>query len=210
MNRPSLLRFLPFLALALPASLTGQVADPGRIVPDSIRAAREGVPGAETAVQDTARGISPKGAFIRSAIIPGWGHALVGAHGRGSFYFLMESVAAFMIVKTRWQLNLARERRVMAEAVATARLNAQDIVDPLAIEELLLEDPVVTDRRGLEEARSGQQEDWMALGIFFLFLGGADAYVSAHLADFPGAVEIGTTPSGGMEVGVSLPVSVFR
>ena len=47
----------------------------------------------------------------------------------------------------------------------------------------------------------------MALGIFFLFLGGADAYVSAHLAEFPGAVEINSTPTGGMEVGFSFPVS---
>jgi hypothetical protein len=47
----------------------------------------------------------------------------------------------------------------------------------------------------------------MALGIFFLFLGGADAYVSAHLADFPGAVEVNAAPGGGMEMAVSVPVN---
>ena len=49
----------------------------------------------------------------------------------------------------------------------------------------------------------------VAFGIFVLFLTGADAYVSAHLARFPTpmAIETAGTPNSGMEVAVrvSLP-----
>jgi hypothetical protein len=156
---------------------------------------------------ETPQRISPRGAFIRSAIIPGWGHAEVGAHGRGAFYFLAEAVSGFMLVKTHTRLDLARNRRSLRESVLTERILASGVEDPVTVEELLAEDELLQDLAGLEEARGEQREDWMALAIFFLFLGGADAYVSAHLSDFPGAVEIDTNPSGGVEVGLSIPVN---
>jgi hypothetical protein len=151
-------------------------------------------------------GITPRGAFIRSGVIPGWGHAKVGAYGRGAFYFLVEAISGFMALKTKGQLDLARDRRVFWEEIVSERLQVDGALSPTALEEALAEDPRVEDLRGLENARSEQLEDWVALSVFFLFLGGADAYVSAHLADFPGAVEVNTNPGGGVEVGVSLPV----
>jgi hypothetical protein len=216
MRSVRLFRGLPLLLLALPHQLSGQMPDSTGVVPDSFLVATEGIQEAVASPIDSVQGISPRGAFIRSGIIPGWGHSKVGAHGRGAFYFLVESISAFMLVKTQGQLGLARDKREMWESVAIARLQAQgsDIVDPLDLEAEISEDPDyeslwghVADLRGLEEARSGQREDWMALGLFFLFLGGADAYVSAHLAEFPGAVEIDATPTGGMEVGFSIPVN---
>jgi hypothetical protein len=214
---PKALRvLLPFLALALPFPVSGQLPDSLRISRDSLLVAAEGLQETVESPIEEPQGITPRGAFIRSGIIPGWGHSMVGAHGRGAFYFLVESITAFMLVKTRGQLDLARDKRVLWESVAIARLQADgiDIQDPLDLEPIIGDNPEyeelwfhVDDVRGLEETRSGQQEDWMALGIFFLFIGGADAYVSAHLADFPGAVEIDPTPTGGMEVGFSFPVN---
>jgi hypothetical protein len=103
---------------------------------------------------------------------------------------------------------MARDRRALREAVVTARLHAQGIEDPDELEAALAEDEELTDLRGLEEVRSEQREDWLALGIFFLFLGGADAFVSAHLADFPAPVEVDVegTPMGRLEVSLSIPV----
>lgn len=195
--------------LVLPETLGAQVPDSLRIPPDSLSDPLPGIPIQEdTTDQAQIPGrVSPRGAFIRSALVPGWGHAEVGAYGRGAFYFMVEAVSGFMLVKTHTRLNLARNRRALRETVLTDRLLGSGIEDPQEIEDLLAEDPLLEDLRGLEDARSEQREDWMALGIFFLFLGGADAYVSAHLADFPGAVEVNAAPSGGVEVGMSIPVS---
>lgn len=152
--------------------------------------------------------ISPGGAFLRSALLPGWGHARVGAYGRGAFFFATQSAAAFMVFKSQSRLTLARNRLTLMETVITARLNAQGVVDPDEVEKELAENESVADLRGLEEARANQREDWIALGVFFILLGGADAFVAAHLADFPAPVEVNLngSPQGGVEIGVSVPV----
>ena len=70
------------------------------------------------------------------------------------------------------------------------------------------------DARGLVNARRQQLEDWIAFGAFLLFIGATDAFVSAHLRDFPEPleprVELITTPAGvaasvGLSVGVGPP-----
>jgi hypothetical protein len=154
------------------------------------------------------RGISPTGAFLRSALIPGWGHAEVGSYVRGAFYFTFESASVFMLFKTRYALKRARDRTRLLEEVRTARLEATGITDPGEVEAALAEDADIEDSRGLVEARKNQQEDWMAFGLFLLLLGGADAYVSAHLSDFPAAVEIDPGRNGGMQIGVSVPLNL--
>lgn len=208
MTRTSSLGVLSFLVLtlALPGGLSGQAPDSVRVLPDSATLVPRPAPAPVVQEEERPGMITPRGAFIRSGLIPGWGHAKVGAYGRGAFYFLVEAVSGFMALKTRGQLDLARERRAFWEAVVSDRLQVDGPLSPTQLEEALAEDPRVEDLRGLENARSEQLEDWVALSIFFLFLGGADAYVSAHLADFPGAVEVNTNSVGGVEVGISLPV----
>ncbi|HSG47352.1 MAG TPA: hypothetical protein VLA43_05965, partial [Longimicrobiales bacterium] len=48
-----------------------------------------------------AGGISPRGAFLRAALVPGWGHASIGSYKRAAFYFVTEGAAAWSLVKTR-------------------------------------------------------------------------------------------------------------
>jgi hypothetical protein len=151
-------------------------------------------------------GISPRGAFVRSVLVPGWGHAEVGSYVRGGFYFAAQSTTLFMLLKSQSRLGLARDRLELMESVARGRLQASGVTDPVALEDAVGRDPGVEDLRALEVARGEQRQDWMALGIFLVFLGGADAFVSAHLADFPAAVEIIPTPDGGLQLGFSLPV----
>ncbi len=151
--------------------------------------------------------ISPRGAFIRSSLVPGWGHAEAGAYVRGGFYFTVEATSALMIFKTQTRLERTRRRLELREAVVTARAQRAGVTDPVSIESRLANDPEVEDLRALEETRTGQREDWIALGLFMMLIGGADAYVSAHLADFPSAVTIDPTPGGGVEIGLSLPWS---
>jgi len=186
-----------------PASARGQIPDSLRVSPD-----QQETPDSLAGQESPEEPVSPAGAFLRSALIPGWGHAKIGAYGRGAFYFAAEAGSAFMFLKSHSRLNLARDRRALWESVMTARLQAEGIEDPVELEEALAADERIEDLRGLEEARLDQREDWIALGIFFLLLGGADAFVAAHLADFPPPVEVNVngTPDGRMEVGVSVPV----
>ena len=204
--RVSGLPLLHAFTLLAAACFPGQV---GGQVPDSIQA--RPVSQAEESPQEgepvTSEGVSPRGAFIRSGLIPGWGHARVGAFTRGAFYFTAEATSALMIFKTQTRLTSTRQQLKLREAVVTARLEADGVTDPGAIESALAQDPVVEDLRALEETREGQREDWIALGLFLMLIGGVDGYVSAHLADFPVAVEIEPTPAGGMEIGLSLPIN---
>ena len=160
----------------------------------------------DEAQEAPAGGVTPRGAFLRGLAFPGWGHAKVGAFSRGGFYFAAQSATGFMLFKTHSRLSRVRDRRQMVEATETARLEAQGITDPGAVEAELAGNALVADLRALEEARGDQREDWIALGIFMMLLSGVDSYVSAHLSNFPTPVEIGASDTGGIEVGFSLPI----
>jgi len=185
------------------SSLSAQVPDSLR-VSDSIPAAADTIPPENEEILP--QSISGRGAFIRSALIPGWGHAEVGAFTRGAFYFSAQSSVAFMLFKTQSRINRTDRRLEARETAIRASLIAQGIDDPDEIEAKLLEDESVADLRLLRESRAEQREDWLALGIFLMLIGGADAYVSSHLTDFPTAVVIEPTPDGGLEVALSLSV----
>ncbi len=60
---------------------------------------------------------------------------------------------------------------------------------------------------GLTEAKRQEREDWLVLLAFNHLLSALEAYVSAHLWDFPGDLRIRRVP-GGMAAGVRLPLSL--
>jgi hypothetical protein len=51
-----------------------------------------------------------------------------------------------------------------------------------------------------------EREDWIVLLVFNHLMAGAEAYVSAHLWDFPRALRLEPLPGGGVGVGVTLPL----
>ena len=51
-----------------------------------------------------------------------------------------------------------------------------------------------------------EREDWIVLLVFNHLLAGAEAYVSAHLYDFPAALKLQALPGGRTGVGVSVPL----
>ena len=165
-----------------------------------------------TAVVLEPLGISPGGAFLRSALVPGWGHAAIGSYTRGGFYFALESATAYTFLRTRRRLTEARERAAFREGAVRANLAAEGITDPQEIETRLGQDAVLSGFDDLVESRKGQQEDLIAFGIFLLFLSGADAYVSAHLARFPAPIEVQVSPVSGdrAEVSLRVPLPNFR
>ena len=151
---------------------------------------------------------SPGGAFLRSLVVPGWGHAAIGAYGRGAFYVVTESATAWMLIRTRLRLSEARDRVATRERVVRASLEAEGVTDPTELQTRIAADPGVSAAGALVESRESQQEDWVALGIFLMLLSGADAYISSHLAHFPDPIEVGVVPAadGGIALAVKVPV----
>ena len=151
---------------------------------------------------------SPGGAFLRSLVVPGWGHAAIGSWGRGAFYVAAESGTWYALIRTRLRLSEARDHLALRERAVRSALTREGITDPEEIEARLESDSAVADARGLVSSRESQQEDWLALGIFLMLLSGADAYVSAHLARFPEPIQVGLLPglAGGMELAVRIPL----
>ena len=149
---------------------------------------------------------SPGGAFVRSMMIPGWGQAAAGSPGRGAFYFTVESVGVWMILKTSKTLGSANDILAMRRLEAEERLSADPSVDPADLASAIDADPEVMSALELKQIRRQQREDWLSFGVFFLLLGGADAFVAAHLAEFPEPLEVAIRPlpDMGVEVGFSL------
>jgi hypothetical protein len=205
-------RLAPPLALAL--AVLGNPPQAGaQVTPDSITApvplagGLAGFAGGEPPADRTIDGVTPRGALLRSFLIPGWGQAATGSPGRGGFFLLAEAGSLWMLAKTQGQLRFAADVRRAVESEATARFLAEGVsADSVPL--LLDADEGVEAARGLEGARKRQREDWVALGLFVLLLGGVDAFVSAHLQDFPEPLTV--EPVVGdrgtrLEVGVSLP-----
>lgn len=164
----------------------------------------------DTAARSDSVEVSPGGAFLRSLLVPGWGHAAVGSYTRGGFYFITSGGTVWMIYKTARFLGAARDRTEAVEELVESGLRARGVTSPDSIATALENDPRVGAARDLAEVRSQQREDWIAFGVFWLLLNGTDAFVSAHLADFPEPIEVETSgvpgEGGRIEVRVSVPV----
>ena len=153
-----------------------------------------------------AASVTPGGAFLRAVLVPGWGHVSIGANARAGVYFAIESAVAYGIIRTRRRISEVASRMNFRETLLHEELVTQGITDPNQIESALESDDTLTDLKSLGESRSDQQEDLVAFGLFLLFLSGADAFVSAHLKDFPDpiAIEGGPTNDGRLEIGLKL------
>lgn len=150
--------------------------------------------------------LSPAGAFLRGAIIPGWGHAATGSLTRGAFYFGIEAAAGWMVFKTWRKLGVARNQVALWEERVTARLMSEGITDQEEIDSELEQNEEISRLRGLVDSRSEQREDWAAVAIFFLLMSGVDAFVSAHLQDFPEPLTVEGDPGGTISVAIRVPI----
>jgi len=129
--------------------------------------------------------ISPRGAFLRSLMIPGWGQAYAGAPGRGAVYFTLAGSSVWMSHVARHQLRDARREQ--------AWLRETGVLDPEGETEFAI-------------GRARHFEDWAALSLFLFFLSAADAYVAAHFSDFDERIGVMPEPEGGLQLRVTLPL----
>lgn len=181
--------------LAAPFAAASQVAPVGPVAPTP-------------EVAPSPLGISPGRAFLRALLIPGWGHAAIGSYGRGGFYFTAQAATVYTALRARRRIGEAQDRVRFQEQNIRAQLAAEGITDAEAIQTRLDEDGTLGDLNNLLDSRQEQQEDLVALSLFLILISGVDAYVSAHLARFPEPLDVGVTPTetGGVEVGVSIPI----
>lgn len=170
---------------------------------------------ADSVLQAGADEVSPLGAFLRAIVLPTWGHSAIGSHRRGAFYMVAEGGTAWMLLKTINRRSSARDVLDAREALVRAEV-IRDNPDageelPELIDTALEQDPRVVEAQARVDARQGQFEDWVAMGIFLTFLSGADAFVSAHLRDFPDPIDVnvGPTPEGGVQVGARIRLGGF-
>jgi hypothetical protein len=163
---------------------------------------------------------SPRAAFVRALLVPGLGHAYVGEYTRGGVYFSLQSTSWFMLVKTLRKLDDVKDRdgaltALAVDSLAAAMAADPDLAeqlqnDPVAYENALLTYPGLQHTRLLARARRQQRQDWIAYTLFFTFAGAVDAYVTAHLKDFPADVTAQPSSDGGLSIGAHIPVGSRR
>jgi len=146
--------------------------------------------------------------MLRAVLLPGWGHASIGSYQRAGFYFAAETTVGFFLTRVVRRLDVAKEAEALVELRTTEALIDEGVPED-SIESRLDQDPAVRDKRGLVVSRQQQLEDWIAFGAFLVFISGADAFVSAHLRDFPEPLEpIAQFRPGPAGVGATFGISV--
>lgn len=152
--------------------------------------------------------VTPGGAFVRSLVLPGWGHVVSGAPTRGAFYMAAQSATGWMLWKSAARRRSALRFRGLELRSAEEEIRRGGVLDPDSVRFLAEGSERVERWDELAERRGEQVEDWAALAIFLVFLGATDAFVSAHLSNFPEPLSLEIFPrggGGGWAVGLRLP-----
>jgi hypothetical protein len=158
--------------------------------------------------------ITPGGAFLRSVILPGWGQSHFEAYTRGGVYFSGWVGNSFMNFKNQVKLQEARNRldlrtgqiRRTLIAAAPNPDSMRAVLDTTnVLEQAVQGDDLGGHLRDLVRSREQQREDWIAWSLFWLLASGIDAFVTAHLADFPATIEMEPRAAGGLSVSLHVP-----
>ena len=163
--------------------------------PDSSRV-RPNVPRA--ALPDSLKPpISPRRAFLYSAIIPGSGQAILGRNKAAAVMLAIEAMAVAMIRESAFDVREARRMTGDDSLVVTS------YVDPSG---LVASTPFTVPRRfdtQYVHVRQSHVEDWVAFLLANHLFSGADAFVAANLWELPAELSVRVTPEGA-RIGASL------
>jgi hypothetical protein len=193
-----------FLGPALPCHFAGLLSGPSHLQArqDPNRASvqqgtvEEPRAPAWNAFQPAELPVSPRGAFLRSLVLPGWGHLAVDAPGRAAFYVAAQGGTAWMLGKSILRRRSAQRFMDREFQMVRDELEAQGIQSPDSLRVRALGDARVERWQELVDIRGEQVEDWLALGIFLSLLGATDALVAAHMADYPEPLTFDVVPRG--------------
>lgn len=176
------------------------------------------------AADTTPRIISPGKAFLRSVLVPGWGQFSVHANTRGVVFVALQSTSWYMLVKTLNRLSDAQNRAAdslkfarawvsdtlhahVAASTDTAFVRRMSNPDTFKIEVNAAADTVaaVKATRALVNSREQQRQDWITYTLFLTLASGVDAFVAAHLADFPATITTRRELNGAYQVKLTVP-----
>lgn len=176
---------LLILLVAIPAVAqrpdSGRVRRPttsGPIIPDSLKPP-----------------ISPRRAFLYSALLPGYGQAILGRNKAAAAMLAIEAMAIAMIRESAADVREAR--RMSGDSTVVTN------VDPST--GASLSTPTIVPRRfdpQYVHVRQSHVEDWVAFLLANHLFSGADAFVAANLWELPAELSVRVAP-GGATVGAS-------
>jgi hypothetical protein len=131
--------------------------------------------------------LTPKRAFLYSALLPGFGQSRLDRGTSGALFASIELAAIVMM--RRSQTDLREARRYQIDTLPNQYLVSGDSV---------IKNGVFTNgfSRDLVRTRRLHVEDWIAVVAFNHLFAGADAFVSAQLWDVPVELSAYPRPSG--------------
>lgn len=139
--------------------------------------------------------ISPRRAFLYSAILPGYGQAILGRNKAAAVMLAIEAMAIGMIRESAADVREAR--RMSGDTVVVSYVDATGGASS---------PPIVSARRfdpQYVHVRQSHVEDWVAFLLANHLFSGADAFVAANLWELPAELSVRVAP-GGATVGASL------
>lgn len=173
-------------------------ADTTRARTDTTRAHTEPTrrPSAAPAIPDSLKPpLSPRRAFLYSAIIPGYAQAKLGRNKAAAVMLTVEAMAIAMIRES--QADVREARAMSGDSVVTTYVDAQGDSTAATVIGRRFDVPYV-------HVRQAHVEDWVAFLIANHLFSGADAFVAANLWDVPAQLQIRLLPGGGASIGAKL------
>jgi hypothetical protein len=133
--------------------------------------------------------LSPRRAFLYSAVVPGSAQSILGRHKAAAVMLLVESMAIAMLRESAADVREAR--RMSGDSVVTS------YVDPNT--GAALAKPDLSPRRfdpDYVHVRQSHVEDWIAFMVANHLFSGADAFVAANLWDVRTQLQLRLGPDG--------------
>jgi hypothetical protein len=140
--------------------------------------------------------LSPRRAFLYSALLPGFGQARLERYNAGALFVAVEMASVAMAVKSRAGLRQAERLYRDSVVVGYNPPDSAGVIRP-TFQRCLTSRDVQQPCRLTQErvrARRVHYEDWLAALLFNHLFAGADAFVAAQLWDLP--TQVSASPDG--------------
>jgi hypothetical protein len=167
------------------AALLAVVGVAGAQRPDSSRVQRRAVD--TTAVDSVKPPLSPRRAFLYSALVPGSAQSILGRHKAAAIMLLVEGISIAMLRESAADVREAR--RMSGDSVVTTYVDPATGDSARSIASRRFDAQYV-------HTRQSHVEDWLAFIIANHLFSGADAFVAANLWDLPTQLSLRLSPSG--------------
>lgn len=136
--------------------------------------------------------LTPKRAFMTSAILPGLGQSRLDRGSSGALFASVELAAIVML--RRSNADFREARRFQTDTLAT------DYRPGVGTAVQRTDTTATRYTADLVRTRRLHREDWMAVLAFNHLFAGADAFVAAQLWDMPVQISAAPSPNGAMLV----------